>query len=85
MSQPPPRPAEDADRLGARLSFLRRRAQLVQAVRAFFAARGYIEVETPYAVRTPGRKSICAPSPPSARRRTAGGSLCSSIPARSSP
>ena len=56
MSQPPPRPVADADRLGARLSFLRRRARLVQAVRAFFAARGYTEVETPYAVRTPGEE-----------------------------
>ena len=56
MSQSPPRPAADADRLGARLSFLRRRARLVQAVRAFFAARGYTEVETPYAVRTPGEE-----------------------------
>ena len=56
MSQSPPRPAADADHLGARLSFLRRRARLVQAVRAFFAARGYTEVETPYAVRTPGEE-----------------------------
>jgi lysyl-tRNA synthetase class 2 len=33
---------------------LRRRARLAAAVRAFFDARGYLEVETPYAVRTPG-------------------------------
>jgi lysyl-tRNA synthetase class 2 len=35
---------------------LRRRARLAQAVRAFFDARGYIEVETPYAVPTPGEE-----------------------------
>ena len=40
----------------ARLPFLRRRALLNQAVRAFFLARGYLEVETPYAVRAPGEE-----------------------------
>lgn len=35
---------------------LRRRARLSQAVRAFFDARGYTEVETPYAVATPGEE-----------------------------
>lgn len=35
---------------------LRRRARLAQAVRAFFDARGYIEVETAYAVPTPGEE-----------------------------
>jgi lysyl-tRNA synthetase class 2 len=44
------------DRLADRLGFLRRRARLAQAVRAFFDARGYIEVETPYAVPTPGEE-----------------------------
>jgi lysyl-tRNA synthetase class 2 len=44
------------DRLADRMGFLRRRAQLAQAVRAFFDARGYIEVETPYAVRAPGEE-----------------------------
>ena len=44
------------DSLAARLPFLRRRAQLTQAVRAFFAARGYTEVETAYAVPTPGEE-----------------------------
>jgi lysyl-tRNA synthetase class 2 len=38
------------------LPFLRRRARLAQAVRAFFTARGYTEVETPYAVTTPGEE-----------------------------
>ena len=39
-----------------RLPLLRRRAQLARAVRAFFDARGYLEVETPYAVATPGEE-----------------------------
>ena len=39
-----------ADRLPA----LRRRVRLVRATRAFFEARGFLEVETPYAVPTPG-------------------------------
>jgi elongation factor P--(R)-beta-lysine ligase len=43
-------------RLAARLPFLRRRALVTQATRAFFLARGYTEVETPYAVRTPGEE-----------------------------
>jgi lysyl-tRNA synthetase class 2 len=42
--------------LAARLPFLRRRARLTAATRAFFTARGYTEVETPYAVRTPGEE-----------------------------
>jgi lysyl-tRNA synthetase class 2 len=49
-------PAWHPDRLAARLPFLRRRARLVQAVRAFFDARGYVEVETPYAVTAPGEE-----------------------------
>jgi lysyl-tRNA synthetase class 2 len=32
------------------------RARLARDVRVFFHARGYIEVETPYAVRTPGEE-----------------------------
>ena len=36
------------------MPFLRRRAALTAATRAFFAARGYTEVETPYAVPVPG-------------------------------
>jgi lysyl-tRNA synthetase class 2 len=44
------------DRLAARLPFLRRRGLLAAATRAFFTARGYTEVETPYAVRAPGEE-----------------------------
>lgn len=39
-----------------RFSTLRRRARLGAGVRAFFDARGYTEVETPYAVPTPGEE-----------------------------
>jgi len=42
--------------LEARLPFLRRRATLTAATRAFFVARGYTEVETPYAVPVPGEE-----------------------------
>jgi elongation factor P--(R)-beta-lysine ligase len=49
-------PAWHPDSLAARLPFLRRRALLAAATRAFFTARGYTEVETPYAVRTPGEE-----------------------------
>ena len=42
--------------LEARLPFLRRRAALTGAVRGFFDARGYTEVETPYAVPVPGEE-----------------------------
>lgn len=38
------------------MGFLRRRGLLTQAVRAFFGARGYTEVETPYLVATPGEE-----------------------------
>lgn len=44
------------ERLAARLPYLRRRARLAAAVRAFFDARGYLEVETPYAVTAPGEE-----------------------------
>jgi lysyl-tRNA synthetase class 2 len=43
-------------RLAARLPFLQRRNLLLAATRAFFSARGYTEVETPYAVPTPGEE-----------------------------
>ncbi len=49
-----PQPSWHPDQFGARLPFLRRRARLAQATRAFFDARGYMEVETPYAVPVPG-------------------------------
>jgi len=52
MSQPTWYP----DSLAARLPFLRRRALLTAATRAFFVARGYTEVETSYAVRAPGEE-----------------------------
>jgi lysyl-tRNA synthetase class 2 len=39
-----------------RMPFLRRRALLAAGTRAFFSARGYMEVETPYAVPTPGEE-----------------------------
>ena len=42
--------------LADRLPFLRRRALLTEATRAFFNQRGYTEVETPYAVPTPGEE-----------------------------
>lgn len=44
------------EHLSARLPFLRRRALLGAATRAFFTARGYTEVETPYVVATPGEE-----------------------------
>ncbi len=52
MAQPPWHP----EQLAARLPFLVRRGRLAQAARAFFAARGYLEVETPYAVTAPGEE-----------------------------
>lgn len=52
MAQPDWHP----ERLAARLPHLRRRALLTAATRAFFAARFYTEVETPYAVPTPGEE-----------------------------
>jgi elongation factor P--(R)-beta-lysine ligase len=51
-----PRPAWHPERLAARLPFLRRRALLIRATRAFFEARGYMEIETPYAVAAPGEE-----------------------------
>jgi lysyl-tRNA synthetase class 2 len=56
MAPPPDRPRWHPERLAARLPFLRRRAELTQATRAFFLTRGYTEVETPYAVPTPGEE-----------------------------
>ena len=42
--------------LSDRLPHLRRRALLAAATRSFFAARGYMEVETPYLVPAPGEE-----------------------------
>jgi len=42
--------------LSGRMAALRRRNQLSACVRTFFAARGYTEVETPYAVAAPGEE-----------------------------
>ena len=50
----PPTPTWPPDSLANRLPFLRRRAALTAATRAFFAARGYAEVETPCLVPVPG-------------------------------
>jgi lysyl-tRNA synthetase class 2 len=44
------------ERLAARLPHLRRRGLMLAATRAFFTARGYTEVETPYAVPAPGEE-----------------------------
>ena len=49
-----PQPSWHPEPFAARLPALRRRARLTQATRAFFDARGYLEVETPYAVPVPG-------------------------------
>ena len=49
-------PVWHPSRLEARLPFLRRRARLTADVRRFFEARGYMEVETPYAVPAPGEE-----------------------------
>jgi lysyl-tRNA synthetase class 2 len=44
------------DSLAARMPFLRRRARLAAATRAFFTGRGFMEVETPCAVPAPGEE-----------------------------
>jgi lysyl-tRNA synthetase class 2 len=49
-------PVWHPETLAARLPFLRRRTLLLAATRAFFTARGYTEVETPYAVPAPGEE-----------------------------
>lgn len=51
-----PQPVWHPESLAARLPFLRRRMLLTQGARAFFHARGYSEVETPYAVPVPGEE-----------------------------
>lgn len=49
-------PTWHPESLAARQPFLRRRGLLLAATRAFFTARGYTEVETPYAVTAPGEE-----------------------------
>jgi lysyl-tRNA synthetase class 2 len=56
MTNPVERPRWHPEHLAARRPFLRRRATLTAATRAFFTARGYTEVETPYGVPTPGEE-----------------------------
>src|SRR5579872_1913083 len=51
-----PQPTWDPDSLAARLPFLRRRALLTAGTRAYFTARFYTEVETPFAVPAPGEE-----------------------------
>lgn len=46
--------AAETSRLRTRGSLLRQRASLMGAVRAFFAERGFVEVETPIVVPSPG-------------------------------
>ncbi len=69
MPQPALRlPVWHPESLAARLPFLRRRALLTQATRAFFAARGFTEVETPYAVPAPGEEVHLRPFATERRR-----------------
>jgi lysyl-tRNA synthetase class 2 len=49
-------PTWHPESLAARLPFLTRRSALTRGVRGFFEARGYTEVETPYAVPAPGEE-----------------------------
>jgi lysyl-tRNA synthetase class 2 len=49
-------PVWHPESLAARMPFLARRSTLTRTVRAFFEARGYQEVETPYAVPAPGEE-----------------------------
>ena len=57
MTEPwSPLPAWHPESLAGRLPVLRRRAALTAATRAFFGARGYTEVETPYVVLAPGEE-----------------------------
>ncbi|NHO31254.1 EF-P lysine aminoacylase EpmA [Acetobacter fallax] len=51
-----PRTETDPTHIAERLPLLRRRALMNRATRAFFDARGYLEVETPYAVPAPGEE-----------------------------
>lgn len=46
----------DRTAISDRVPLLQRRTLLQKGVRAFFDGRGYLEVETPYAVQTPGEE-----------------------------
>ncbi|OUI81813.1 EF-P lysine aminoacylase EpmA [Acetobacter orientalis] len=46
----------DPEHIRDRLPFLRRRGLMQRGIRAFLEARGHMEVETPYAVPTPGEE-----------------------------
>jgi lysyl-tRNA synthetase class 2 len=56
MSIPGARPVWHPESFACRLPFLRCRGDLTRAIRAFFQDRGYLEVETPYAVPAPGEE-----------------------------
>lgn len=57
MTRPQPcLPRWHPESFAARAPFLRRRNLLTTATRGFFSARGYAEVETPYAVCAPGEE-----------------------------
>jgi lysyl-tRNA synthetase class 2 len=56
MVRPSARPVWHPESLADRLPFLHRRAALTRSVRGFFQDHGYLEVETPYAVPTPGEE-----------------------------
>ena len=64
-----PRPAGDALRWRAapqgvtRMALLEQRQRTVQALRAWFAAEGFLEVETPALVRAPSPEPVFAPVP----------------------
>lgn len=53
-------PVWHPESLAARIPFLRRRGELTVATRQFFTDRGYMEVETPYAVPAPGEEVYLA-------------------------
>lgn len=51
----------DKASIADRLPFLQRRQYIIKAIRAFFDARGYLEVDTPYMVATPGEEVHLTP------------------------
>ncbi|MGI4951438.1 MAG: EF-P lysine aminoacylase EpmA [Janthinobacterium lividum] len=56
MSQHATQPSWHPEAFAARLPFLRSRARLLNETRAVLSGRGYLEVETPYAVDAPGEE-----------------------------